>query len=228
MALLTGCIVTVSAAATVAIGNFGLVLPRYYFHIVPALLLFSGLVAARLYALAGPLWCGAFFLFALAWPNLNFYHNWCEHGVERQLTRDTTCNEPIVEFLRQNVKPGEPVAFHRNVQGMMAYFNLPWLRWAAILDSQHPRNQRLRGKLPDELFDDWEGVEWYVLWDYRGVPPRKLSGDFQVVWEYSYINPKSWWDRHQPNRVLGYQVYRRRGAEAAGQSARLRPRTLPE
>jgi len=63
--------------------------------------------------------------------------------------------------------------------------------------------------LPAYVFDDWEGVDWYVVWDDRGTKPKKLTADYKLVWEYTYVNPKSWWDWDIPNRVLGYKVYRR-------------------
>jgi 4-amino-4-deoxy-L-arabinose transferase-like glycosyltransferase len=208
LAALCAAVVVVSIATTILVARAGAI-NRYYFQILPAALVFTAIVGERVWARASRAWGLAYFTVALVWPNLNFYHNWCEHAVERQLTRDQTCNEPIVEFLRKNVKPGETVAFHRNVQGMMAYFNLPGLQWVALLDANEPRNKRRRGLLPDYLFDDWEGVDWYVVWDDRGVPPKKLTHQYKRVWEHTYVNPKSWWDWDLPNRVLGYKVYRR-------------------
>jgi len=208
MAALAALIVLVSVSSTILAARTGAI-TRYYFQILPALLLLTGIAAERLRAVAGGGWAAAFLLFSLAWPNLNFYHNWCEHAVERQLTRDTTCNEPIVEFLRRNARPGETVAFYRNVQGMMAYFELPWLQWTALLDSDEPRNRRRRGILPAYVFDDFEGVDWYVVWDNRGLQPKKLTAGYRLVWEHSYRNPKGWWDRDLPDRILGYRVYRR-------------------
>ena len=208
VALLCGTVLIVSIGATIVAARTGAI-PRYYFQVLPAALALTGIIGARLGQLAGRGWAIAYFAFVLVWPNLNFYHNWCEHAVERQLTRDQTCNEPIVEFLRNHVKPNETVAFHRNVQGMMAYFNLPGLRWSAILDADEPRNRRRRAILPAYVFDDWEGVDWYVVWDDRGTKPKKLTADYKLVWEHTYVNPKSWWDWDIPNRVLGYKVYRR-------------------
>jgi len=207
MAALLASIIVVSPVATVAAGPL-VAISRYYFQIVPALVLLAAILAARLWTLAGRGWSVAFFLFALVWPNLNFYHGWCVHAAERQLTRDTA-DSSIVEFLRANAGPGETVAFHRNVQGMMAYFSLPQLRWVALLDSDEPRLRPLRGKLPDSMFDDWEGVDWYVVWDNRGNMPKKLTPDYGLVWEHRYVEPQSWWDRKLPDRVLGYRVYRR-------------------
>ena len=207
MALLCLTIVVVSMTVTIGVGRLGAA-PRYYFQTLAAALVLTGILGERVWTLAGTRWGVAYFAFVLVWPNLNFYHNWCEHAVERQLTRDTTCNEPIVAFLRSHVKPQETVAFHRNVQGMMAYFNLPGLKWVAILDADEPRNQRRRGLLPDYLFDDWEGADWYVVWDDRGVRPKKLTDRYKLVWEHTYVNPKSLWDWDIPNRVLGYKVYR--------------------
>jgi 4-amino-4-deoxy-L-arabinose transferase-like glycosyltransferase len=210
VALLCLTIVVVSMVVTIGVARMGAA-PRYYFQTMAAALVLTGMLGERVWVLAGKKWGVAYFAFALVWPNLNFYHNWCEHAVERQLTRDTTCNEPIVEFLRKNVKPQETVAFHRNVQGMMTYFNLPWLKWVDLLDADEPRNKKRRGLLPDYVFDDWEGADWYVIWDDRGTRPKKLNDRYKLVWEYSYLNPKSLWDWDFPNRVLGYKVYRRVG-----------------
>ncbi len=215
VALLCACVVVVSIVATLLAARTTAI-TRYYFQIVPALLLLVAVLAERLSVLAGRAWAGAFLAFALLWPNLNFYHQWCVNAVERQLIRDHTAHEPIVEFLRQNVRPQETVAFYRNVQGMMAYFNLPGLQWVALLDSDVPRNQRLRGRLPDYLFDDYEDVDWYVVWDNRGEMPKKLTPDYKLVWQHSYTEPRSWWDRHYPARVLGYRVYRRVAGASSG------------
>src|SRR5262249_37518156 len=184
-------------------------IPRYYFQILPAILLTTVVLLERLRALGGPWWAAAFLLFALIWPNLNFYHGWCVNAVERQLIHDNACNEPIVEFLRRNVRPSETVAFYRNVQGMMAYFNLPWLQWVDLLDADQPRHQRRRGILPAYVFDDYGGVDWYVVWDNGDKMPKRLTADYRLVWEYIYTEPQSWWDRRFPHRVLGYKVYRR-------------------
>ena len=39
--------------------------------------------------------------------------------------------------------------------------------------------------------------------------PKKLTADYQLVWESSNPEPKSWWDRRDPARVLAYKIYRR-------------------
>ncbi len=209
-ALLCAVVIFVSIAVTLAVARLGAI-HRYYFQVVPASLVFIGIAGERLWARAGRAWGLAYFVFVLIWPNLNFYTGWTEQAVERQLVRDTTCNEPIVNFLRSHVKPEETVAFHRNVQGMMAYFHLPWLKWVCLLDSNEPRNRARRKLLPDYVFDDWEGADWYVIWDDRGIPAKKLTDRYQLVWEYKYANPKSLWDWDMPARVLGYKVYRRPG-----------------
>jgi len=214
MALLAALIVVVSATSTILAAKTGAV-PRYYFQVVPAVLLLTAILTERLAALAGRAWAAPFFLFALLWPNLNLYLDWSLHVVQRQLTRDVTANEPLVDFLRRNVKQDETVAFYRNVQGMMVYFNLPSLRWRALLDSDAPRNQRLRGTLPDSMFDDYAGVDWYVVWDNYDKMPRKLTADHQLVWQYTYTNPKSWWDRRWPDWKQSYRVYRRPSVSGA-------------
>ena len=117
----------------------------------------------------------------------------------------------MIEFLRAHVGRNGNVAFYRNVQGMTAYFYLPWLRWTSLLDSDEPRNRRLRGLLPDYLFDDYPGVDWFVVWDNGNKMPKKLAADYQLVWEYNYTEPHSWWDRRFPERRLTYKVYHRAG-----------------
>ncbi|HZS49360.1 MAG TPA: glycosyltransferase family 39 protein [Bryobacterales bacterium] len=212
MALLAGCVIVISVAVT-ALGAKGDAIARYYFQILPAALLLIGILAERIRALLGGvrgmLGSGVFFAFALVWPNLNIYHGWSGHVVERQFLKETTVNEPIVRFLQTHVGRGETVAFYRNVQGMMAYFNLPWLQWVDLLDSNEPRNQRRRGILPAYVFDDYPGVDWYVVWDNDGKMPRELTSEYRLVWEYTYTEHQSWWDRREPARVLTYRVYRR-------------------
>lgn len=212
MALLSAVIIVVSVVATIAGAKTGAI-PRYYFQVVPAALLLTGILAERLGALAGRGWAAAFFLFALVWPNLNWYHGWSLHVAERQLLNDKSNNEPMIDFLRAHVGRDETVAFYRNVQGMMAYFYLPRLQWVDLLDSDEPRNRRLRGVLPDYVFDDFPGVDWYVVWDNSNKPPKKLTADYKLVWEYSYLEPAGWWDRPSPGHTLTYKIYHRAGGE---------------
>jgi hypothetical protein len=214
MALLATSIVIVSVIAT-HVGTKTTGIARYYFQVVPAALLLITILAERLSVLAGRSWAAAFFAFTVSWPNLNMYHcvpcfrRWSSHVVERQLFSDKTNNEPMIEFLREHVGRNDKVAFHRNVQGVMAYFYLPWLRWTSVLDSDDPRNRRLRGVLPDYLFDDYPGVDWFVVWDNGDKVPKKLSADYQLVWEYHYTEPLSWRDRRIPERRYSYPVYHR-------------------
>jgi hypothetical protein len=49
------------------------------------------------------------------------------------------------------------------------------LRWTSVLDSDDPRNRHLRGVLPDYLFDDYLGVDWFVVWDNGDEMPKKLT-----------------------------------------------------
>jgi hypothetical protein len=137
------------------------------------------------------------------------FRDWSSDVVERQLFNDKTNEEPMIEFLREHVGRNETVAFHRNVQGVTAYFYLPWLHWTNVLDSNEPRNRRLRGRLPDYLFDDYPDVDWFVLWDNRNDMPRKLTADHQVVWEYTYTQPLSWRDRPIAGRRYRYEIYHR-------------------
>jgi hypothetical protein len=102
------------------------------------------------------------------------------------------------------------LAFHRNVQGMAAHFYFPEMRWVALLDSDAPHNQQFRGRLPEDQFDDFEGADWYVIWDARGVAAKKLSPQrYEKVWEYSYTHRRNLWQWYDEPLRRTYEVYKR-------------------
>jgi hypothetical protein len=150
---------------------------------------------------------------------MDFNVNSGDHVVERQFMLDRSYNGPLVDFLRANVKPGDRVAFFRNVKGMMAFFYVPEMHWVGLLDSGSPRNQSFRGVLPDDQFDDYAGVDWYVVWDPRGAQPKGLSKDYKQVWQYDYAYRQSWWDWNEPQPTRSYRVYRRPAAGPSGTPA---------
>lgn len=209
-ALLGALIIVISPALAIAAGKEQ-ASPRHYYQIIPAAVLLTALAAAGLERAANRAAAVAFFVAALPWPALDFNQSCCDQVVERQFLRDTSYNGPLVLFLKQNLRPGETVAFYRNVKGMMAYFYLPEMRWVALLNSEAPHNQQFRGVLPDDQFDDYGSVDWYVLWDPRDGRPRGLTEEkYEKVWEYEYEYRLGWWERNVSPPRRKYEVYRRR------------------
>ena len=145
----------------------------------------------------------------LIWTNLNFNLNGFDQVVERQFFLDRSYNGPVVRYLRENVRPADKVVCFRNFKGMTLYYYLPHMHWVGLLDSEDPRSGKFRGVIPEDQFDDYDGVDWYVVWDTRDRP-RRLTEDFEEVWRYSYVHRRSWWDRTRPATRRTYRVYRRR------------------
>ncbi len=212
-ALLGALIVVISPALAIAAGKEQ-ASPRHYYQIIPAGVLLAALAAAGLERSSNRTAATAFFLITLPWPALDFNQPCCDQVVERQFLGDSSYTGPLIVFLRQNVRPGDKVAFYRNVKGMTTYFYLPEMRWVDLLNSEAPNNRKFRGLVPDDQFDDYDGADWYVVWDPRGGWPRGLTEDkYEKVWEYEYPYLRGWWERNaQPSRRK-YEVYRRR-AEA--------------
>ncbi|MGH9428857.1 MAG: hypothetical protein ACRD2L_21435, partial [Terriglobia bacterium] len=65
-------------------------------------------------------------------------------------------------------------------------FSLPWLKWVCLLDSAEPRNQKYRGVLPLEAFDDYANADWYVVWTPGQGRPKCLTSEYQKVWAYQF------------------------------------------
>jgi hypothetical protein len=207
-ALLAGLILVIAPLLTVAAGKNAVSL-RHSIEILPAALVLVALVTAGLLERIPR---GAPLLFAamLLWPNLcfNFIDN--DQVVERQYLRDESYNGPLIDFLRRHTRPGDRIAFCRNVQGMVGYFYLPEMRWVDLLDSDAPRSRQFRGRLPDDQFDDYDGADWYVVWDPRDGWPKQLrEGRYDKVWEYSYLRRQNWWDRHAEPVRYTFEVYKR-------------------
>ena len=208
-ALLGVVVVVVSPAVAILIGNNS-TQHRHYYQIVPAAVIVGAIVVAELARQRNLVAAGACFLGLAVWPNLSFRLG-PESVVERQYLGDTSHNGPVVEYLREHVSPDETVAFFRNVKGMAVYFHLPKLNWVALLDTDAPHNQQFRGRIPDDQFDDYADVDWYVMWMPRSGKPKGLTDAYDKVWEYSYPRKRSWWDSHRRPRKLTYEVFRRIG-----------------
>jgi len=209
-ALLAGLILLLSPLIAIA-GGKQRAFARHYYQTLPAALLLSALAAAQLRKTAGNRASGLFLAGLLVWPNLDWNHSGAEQMLERQFTADDSYNQPLIEFLDENIQPGDKVAVYRNVKGMVAYFYHPEMRWVALLNGDIYHNRQLRGRIPDDQFDDYRGVDWYIVWDPRGgATPRGLDERYEKVWEYSYPDRSSWWDSGRTPRVRTYEIYRRR------------------
>lgn len=208
-ALLAGLILFLSPLVGIAAGK-DKSNARHYYQTLPAAALLCALAAAQTERSAGKPAAAALLAGILIWPNLNWGRSGGEHIVERQFTRDASYSQPLIDYLQANVQPDDKVTFLRNVKGMTVYFYMPEMNWVALLDSDAPHNQQFRGRIPDDQFDDYYGVDWYVLWDPRGGHPRGLDDRFEKVWEYSYDTPVSWWDRGSAPSTRTYEVFRKK------------------
>ena len=207
-ALLAVLVMVISPVLTIAVGQAG-TLHRHYYQLLPAVVLLGAVTTAGLERAANCKAAAAFFLGLVIWPNLNFNLNGFDQVVERQFFLDRSYNGPVVRYLRENVRPGDKVVFFRNFKGMTLYYYLPDMHWVGLLDSEDPRAGKFRGVIPEDQFDDYDGVDSYVVWDTRDRP-RRLTEDFEEVWRYSYVHRRSWWDRTRPATRRTYRVYRRR------------------
>ena len=183
---------------------------RHYSHTIPAVALAGALLTVGLHRRKGAAVAAPVFGLLLVWPNLNAGGGSMEQIVERQFMADDQYNQPIVEFLRDNVRPGERVCFLRTVKGMMVYFELPDLHWAGLVDADAPHNAQFRGRIPDDQFDDFGDFTWFVVYDIRSREPKvDLEADYELVWEHSFDYYKPLWEADR--RTRGYKVYRRVG-----------------
>jgi 4-amino-4-deoxy-L-arabinose transferase-like glycosyltransferase len=210
-AVLAGLILLLSPLIAIAAGK-NRAYARHFYQTLPAGLLLSALAAAQMEKAAGRSAAGALVAGMLVWPVLDWNHSGAEQMLERQFEADNSYSGPLIDFFDENIRPGDRVAFYRNVKGMAAYFYHPEMRWVALLDVGVPYNRRFRGLIPDDQFDDYRGVDWYVVWDPRGGgTPRHLDERYEKVWEYSYPDRSSWWDSDRTPYVRTYEIYRRSG-----------------
>ena len=215
MALLAGLIVTVCPLFTIAVAGRA-TLPRYYYQTCPAAVVLIGLATvglARVGRRGSAIVC---FAGATLWPNLDLAGGGTEQVVLRQLVRYDEHNAPLLTFLADNTKPGDSVAYFRNVKGMVANYYLPDRRWVNLLDADVEYNQRFRDKLPADQFDDSPDPDWFVLWDTKDRAPKALDDMYELVWEHSYRELRSVWKLRSEPRERSYAIYRlRRGRSGA-------------
>lgn len=158
---------------------------RYMLHVIPIAVLLIGIYTYWVYKIFGNKAAWIFFAFIFVYHSLSSVLNHSEAVVKRQFAKNDSYNRPLVEFLRENVKPSEKVAFIINDKGMVAYFYLPDLRWVGILEAFNPYNQVYKTKLPETMFDDYFDIDWVVVWGVRGLPARVEIG-YDLMWNYCY------------------------------------------
>ncbi len=209
MALLAGLVLTVCPLFTVAVAGRA-TLPRYYYQTCPAAIVLIGLAAAGLSASGRSRLGLACLVGASLWPNLDLAGGGTEQVVLRQLVRYDAHNRPLLDYLSASSRPGDTIAYFRNVKGMVAKYYLPDRRWVNLLDADLPYNQRFRGRVPDDQFDDSPAPDWFVLWDTKDRVPKALDERYERVWTHSYGELRSVWRLDSEPRVRKFEVYRRR------------------
>ena len=207
MALLAGLIVAVCPLFTIALAGRA-TLPRYYYQACPAAIVLVGLGAAGLASTGRRRTAMACLIGASLWPNLELAGGGTEQVVLRQFLRYDEHNGPLLEFLKSSTKPGQSIAYLRNVKGMVGNYYLPDRRWVNLLDSEVPYNRRFRDLLPADQFDDSPDPDWFVVWDAKGREPRALDDRYELVWERSYRELRSFWGLDRDPRERAYAIYR--------------------
>lgn len=207
MALMAGLIIVVCPLFTIIVAGRG-TLPRYYYQTCPAAVILIALAAAGLNSRHRRGAATACFVGASLWPNLDLAGGGTEQVVLRQFLRYDEHNRPLLEYLASSTSPGDSIAYFRNVKGMTAHYYLPDRRWVNQLDVEVAYNKRFRDKIPADQFDDSPAPDWFVLWDTRDRTPKALDDRYELVWEHSYEELRSFWKLGSDPRRRGYAVYR--------------------
>ncbi|MBN2011809.1 hypothetical protein JW960_20940 [candidate division KSB1 bacterium] len=172
---------------------------RYYLHVIPIIMLISAITVYWAYVIFNKklavLLLGILFVYHSLSPVMTF----SEAVVKRQFKRDCSHNGPMVDYLLENVKPEETVAFIKNEKGMVAHFYIPQLKWVALLEAQNPYNQPYKNRLPASMFDSYNNVDWVVVWAMHGLPARVERG-YELMWSYRY-------GLNAPNLKVNAKVY---------------------
>jgi len=214
-AVLAGLILLVGPVLTVAAGK-NMAFTRHFYQVAPAGMLLVALTIVWLLRRAGPAAAVALLAGCIAWPQLDWGFGGTEQVVWRQFLKDRSYEQPLIDFLEENIEPGDRVAFVRNVKGMTGYFYRPEMRWVGLLNADAPHNKELRGKIADDQFDDAADADWYVIWDKRDEVAKGLDDSYELVFEESYGTIQSWWERNNDPRVRTYRIYRRSEASDPG------------
>ena len=210
IALLAGLLLVVSPLLTIALAK-DKTSTRYYYQVSPAAAVVCSLAAAavaRRSQAAGLALLGGMMI----WPNLDFMMGGTDEVVQRQYLANKTYNGPLIQYLDTYLRPGDRVAFLRNVKGMAMYFYFPQMRWVGLLDADAPHNQQFRGRIPDDQFDADANADWYVFWDPRDETAKGFSEErYEKVWEYTHDSLQSFWDWGTPPGQRHYEVWKRKG-----------------
>ncbi|MEZ5362890.1 MAG: glycosyltransferase family 39 protein [Bryobacterales bacterium] len=212
IALFAGLLMVVSPLLTIAAAK-DKTSPRHYYQILPAAMLVSALAAAgvaqRNQGAGVALLAGM-----MIWPNLDYMMGGTDEVVQRQYLQDKSYNGPLINYFRQHLRPGDRVAFLRNVKGMPMYFYFPEMRWVGLLDIDAPYNQKFRGRIPDDQFDIDADADWYVFWDPRDEVAKAFSEErYEKVWEYEHEGLLGFWEWGQAPYKRQYVVWKRKGLE---------------
>jgi 4-amino-4-deoxy-L-arabinose transferase-like glycosyltransferase len=212
IALLAGLLLVVSPLLTIALAK-DKTSTRYYYQVSPAAVVVCSLAAAALARrnqAAGLALLGGMIL----WPNFDFMMGGTDEVVQRQYLANKTYNGPLIDYFREHLRPGDRVAFLRNVKGMAMYVYFPEMRWVGLLDADAPHNQQFRGRIPDDQFDVDADADWYVFWDPREETAKGFSEErYEKVWEYTHEGLQSLWDWGKPPGTRHYEVWKKKGLD---------------
>ncbi len=182
---------------------------RYYVHVLPVAILILVITFDRIRKVIGPVAAWLVLSVVFFFHTLNFWTIDLDYVVPSQFTKDNRVTGPAFEFIRERISPQDNVAFVRNSQGQLAYFYFPWLRWCRILDHTEPANQRFRDVLPTRFYDDFEDIDWYVVWDLK-APFQPPLDQYELVYTYRWDHPRRWHEDSRSQRFKSYQFYRRK------------------
>lgn len=211
MALLAGLIIVISPLFTIMVVK-RTTSTRHYYQVCPAAIVLVGLAAAGIERQKKRGLAIACLAGAALWPNLDWAGGGTEEVVPRQFMKDADNVAPMLEFLAERTKPGEKIAYYRNVKGTTANFYFPDRRWVNSLDVNVPHNAKFRGVVPDDQFDDWRSPDVFIVWDPHDAPAKSLDENYEQVWEYHYTRRQSWWDRETVPRDRKYLAFRRKSS----------------
>jgi hypothetical protein len=148
----------------------------------------------------------------MIWPNFDYMMGGTDEVVQRQYLLNRTYNGPLIEYFRERLRPGDRVAFIRNVKGMAMYFQFPEMRWVGLLDANAPHNHQFRGRIPDDQFDADANADYYVFWDPKDEVAKGFSEErYEKVWEYTHEGRLGFWDWGKTPVVRHYEVWKKKG-----------------
>jgi hypothetical protein len=158
---------------------------RYTLHLIPIAILLITVHVVWVFRIWGRIPALLFAAVLLVYHDVSPVLSHSQSILKRQLTRDDSFNGPMVAFLKERVTPGQRVAFVKNDIGMVAYFYHPEMKWCGLLEAHNPYNRPYRGKIAPEMFDDYESLDWVIVWGISGLPVRVERG-YDLIWSYRF------------------------------------------